>query len=491
LARNVMLNFVGQIIPLLAAVFTIPYVIGGLGEERFGILSLSWVIFGYFGFFDLGLGRATTKYVAELLAQNQMGRIAATVWTSLFIQLILGLLGSVVLAVTTPFLAGGILKMSPDLIAEAKTMFYILAGALTVEMCLRSFRGCLEAKQRFDMVNVVQIFLNSFIFLVPLMGIFLGLGLAGIVLSLVIARTAGAIVYMALCFRIFPQLTKSVSLDRNLFVPLFTYGWWVTVCNMLAPVLASIERFFIVAIVSAAALTYYTVPYEAISRILIFPGAVGMTLFPAFSMLAAVNRKDLERIYVRSLKYTILALTPVVCAAVIFAHGIFRLWLGETYVVKSALVFQILAIGMLLNAFAQIPANLLDGVGRPDLRAKIFFCYVLFYIGLVWALTSKYGIVGAALAWTIRAGIEVVLFFGSTWWLMRFRPAAFLENGFFRGVILCAVLVSIAVVMTLSICNMRVSYIAAVISVVIFFLVAWRYCLDSVDKKEFRAMLSR
>jgi O-antigen/teichoic acid export membrane protein len=63
LARNAFYNFLGQAVPLLAAVVSVPYVIHGLGPERFGLLSLAWVVLGYFTIFDLGLGRATTKFI--------------------------------------------------------------------------------------------------------------------------------------------------------------------------------------------------------------------------------------------------------------------------------------------------------------------------------------------------------------------------------------------------------------------------------------------
>lgn len=71
LAHNTLLNFIGQAVPLLVGVVTIPFIVQGLGTERFGLLSLAWVILGYFTIFDLGLGRATTNFVAEALGKGE------------------------------------------------------------------------------------------------------------------------------------------------------------------------------------------------------------------------------------------------------------------------------------------------------------------------------------------------------------------------------------------------------------------------------------
>ena len=68
LARNTAWSVAGHGAPLVAALFAIPVILHGLGTDRFGALSLAWLLIGYVSLFDLGLGRALTKLVAEKLA---------------------------------------------------------------------------------------------------------------------------------------------------------------------------------------------------------------------------------------------------------------------------------------------------------------------------------------------------------------------------------------------------------------------------------------
>src|SRR5512145_213743 len=86
LARNAALNLAGQAAPLLVGVLCIPPVIAGLGAERFGLLALAWAVLGYFSVFDLGLGRATTKFVAEALGRGERHRLPALVGTAALSQ---------------------------------------------------------------------------------------------------------------------------------------------------------------------------------------------------------------------------------------------------------------------------------------------------------------------------------------------------------------------------------------------------------------------
>jgi O-antigen/teichoic acid export membrane protein len=95
LVRNTGLTFIARIVPMLVALVTIPYVIRGLGTERFGVLSLAWLVVGSASIFDFGIGRATTKFVAEALGKNQMDRLSTIVWTSLVSQVTLGIVAGI------------------------------------------------------------------------------------------------------------------------------------------------------------------------------------------------------------------------------------------------------------------------------------------------------------------------------------------------------------------------------------------------------------
>src|SRR5271169_5160735 len=93
LARSTAFNFIGQLLPLIAGVGLMPYIVKGLGPDRFGMLGIVWVVFGYFSLFDFGLGRATTKFLAEWLAKENSAHVPALVWTSIATQVLLGLVG--------------------------------------------------------------------------------------------------------------------------------------------------------------------------------------------------------------------------------------------------------------------------------------------------------------------------------------------------------------------------------------------------------------
>jgi len=490
LAKNTVLNFIGQIIPLLVAVLAIPYIIHNLGMERFGILSLAWAVLGYFSMFDLGLGRATTKFVSEALGKGETEHIPSIVWTSFFLQTMMGILIGIVLFLITPTFVERVFNIPPHLMEETKLSFYILSIAPLAIMLSGSFKGLLEAGQRFDLVNAVRIPSVSLIFLLPVLAIVLGFQLPGIFVLLVMAMIGTGFAYLLFCFRVFPLLRQLFLINSATIKPLFTYGGWITISSIIIPVLIYSERFLIGALVSVVALGYYTAPSEIVFRLQIFPRSFAMTLFPAFSTVAAFQKKDLGRLYARSLKYLLLTMGPITLVIILFAGDILELWLGNDFAAKGTLVFQILAVGMLLNALSQMPANLLDGIGRPDLKAKILLSYGIIYFVLAWFLINHMGIVGAALAWAMRGCLELILFFVASWRLLRLELVILAKNGLLRVLIVFALFAAITPAITTAFSKtMYVQVATTVICMIAFASVVWHYALDQTDRNSLKAML--
>lgn len=425
IARNAVLNFAGQGLPLVVGVVTIPFTLRGLGVDRYGLLSFVWVILGYFAIFDLGLGRATTKYVAEALGANNEEKVPELVGTAVTVQLLLGTLGAISVASITPLLVNRILTIPPALRGEAASIFYLLAVSIPVVLTASSFSGILEAAQRFDFVNAVKIPSNLLIFALPAVGLLLGFHLVGIVGLMLLSRLLSCVTLLVLDFKVFPSL-KKVRPSLVLFRTLFAYGGWVTVSSVIGPILVYLDRFLIGSILSVSALAYYTTPYEAVTRLGIIPASLAMTLFPTFSALEGVGERDrLGRIFARSVKYIVLALAPIVLVVVLFAQDVLRLWLGSDFAMQSAPVLKILAIGVLFNALGQVPYALVQGVGRPDVTAKFHAVELLFYVGIAWLFITKWGIYGAAAAWTLRVAVDTTLLFLASFKVCGLSPRLF------------------------------------------------------------------
>jgi O-antigen/teichoic acid export membrane protein len=169
------------------------------------------------------------------------------------------------------------------------------------------------------------------------------------------------------------------------------------------------DRFVVGALVSATAVTYYATPYEVVTKLFVISGAISGVMFPAFSLTGAMARNRSRKLYRRTMRYMLGVLLPVTAILMLGAKIGLSVWLGSDFAAHSYRVAQLLLVGTFALAMASLPFVLIQGLGRPDIPAKLNLMEIPFYAaGLYW-LIQKYGVIGAAEAWVVRATVDALL----------------------------------------------------------------------------------
>ncbi|MDP9901579.1 flippase [Variovorax ginsengisoli] len=408
--RNALWNLAGLGVPLVAGALLIPYLLRAMGVEAFGVLTLVWALIGYFSLFDFGLGRALTQQVAWQLATGDHRALPGRVKSGLLLALATGLLGGVVLAVFAWPLGTHVLKVSPPMREAVFHALLLAAVGVPVTTATVGLRGVLEAYEDFRDVNILRMLLGVTNFGLPALSVWcLGPSLVAIVFGLTVARLVLGLWHWQLVRRRVGLDFWRAPLRRAHVQALLSVGAWMTVSSVVSPLMVTADRFVISATLGAAIVAYYTVPSEVMARLLILPGALTGVLFPRLSALLANDRAAAQALYHRCVVAVGVAMLPLCLVAGFFAHPLLSAWLGEAFADRSAPVVSILAIGLLLNGVAFVPFAAVQAAGHAHITAKLHLLEAVFYFPmLMWAL-GRFGIAGAALAWTVRVGIDLAL----------------------------------------------------------------------------------
>lgn len=418
LVWNAAWNLLGICSPGLVALVCLPMLKRGLGTDRLGIISLAWIFIGYFGLFDLGLSRALTKLVAEKLGQDRPDEIPSLVWTSLFTMGGIGCLAVAAAFLFSHWLVAGPLRIPPELRHETLVSLDWLSFSIPVILMTVGLRGVLEALQRFRLATAIRIPMGIFTYLGPVLVLPFSHSLVPIVATLVFGRCLAGAAHLWACFHAFPPLRTGISFDRASIGPLVRFGGWITVSNIVGPLMVTFDRFLIGTIFSVSAVAYYAVPYEVVFRFSFLAIALAGVLFPAFSTAAESDRGRLIFLYECGVKYLSLALFPATLVLIAFANEGLRLWLGDDFARNSTHVVQLLAIAIFVNSIAQIPFAHVQGAGRPDITAKLHLLELPFYVVALFYFAHKMGITGVAVAWLFRVSLDTALLFVFSWKIM-------------------------------------------------------------------------
>lgn len=398
-------NLLGALLPIGMSLLTIPIYIRLIGDARYGVLAVVWAFLGYFGMFDLGLGRATAQRIAAL-GDATPERIAATFWTALAMNGFLGILGGILIWPVSKYAFGNAISMDADLRTELLPALPWLVLAVPLTTLSGVFGGALQGRAQFRELNLISVTASFLGQTIPLLVAWLhGPDLAWILPAVILTRLfASALVLWRCKVHVFHGQLPSFA--REQAKGLLQFGGWVTMTAIVGPLMVVLDRFVIGAMVGARSVTYYTVPFQLAERSTVLAGALTTAMFPRF---AAARVEDRRRLATNAILALAAAMTPLILTAILFAEPFFRLWINGEFAENVKATAGICLLGFWFNGLARVPYSKLQAAGRPDLVAKCHVMELPPYLLLLFLGLKLSGLPGAAAAFSLRVFADFVL----------------------------------------------------------------------------------
>lgn len=395
--------------PLAVALIALPLLTRQLGEERFGLLALAWAWLSYAALLDFGLGRSLTRMVAASDAGEAIAApITAFVSTAFMLLTLVGGVVGVAGAVLAPWYVMHVLHVSAPLQTDAVVSAVLFALTVPAITAASVPRAVLEARQQFRDVNLVRLPVSVATFAVPLLLLPFTASLTVIAITIAMVRVWALWRYRVLARRSLAADTQHRA-ARVHVQPLLRAGAWMTVSNVLSPLMTVADRFVIASMISVSAVALYAVPWEAVTKLFIVPGALTMVTFPAITKAATADRDQLVPLHSASIRLLTLIVVPACAVACLLAPWLLRLAGGVAYTGASVDVLRILSVGVAANCIAAVPFTLLQATGRARWTATLHLLEIVPFALLLWFAIGRWGIVGAAIAWTFRTVADAAL----------------------------------------------------------------------------------
>ncbi|TCS28547.1 O-antigen/teichoic acid export membrane protein [Acetobacter aceti NBRC 14818] len=401
-AVNFIYNAMGSLVPIIISLATVPLYIKLLGLSRYGVVTLSWVLLGYFGFLDFGMSRASANAMARLPEDDSRNR-SKVFMTTLYSNMIMGTVGGLVMYFLGGFILLHVVKIEPDLIHETQQAYPWMAAMLPFGMLGGVLIGALESRERFLAANALGTVGNIISQILPLVCAWLITPALTIVIPAILLSR---VVFIVSGFVLVAQKEKGLRIQdfsTEWLRKLFGYGSWVSISAFLNPILDSLNQIVIGAMLNAAAVAKYSVPMTLAIRSQVAATALARTLFPRLSRATHEEAVDTTQKSVGTLAYGF----AVVCGpAILFSSTFLHFWIGEKFAVESGAVAEILLFGAWTNGVAFIPYNFLQAQGRPHVTAVVGMIEILPFLFVLWVFIHFFGLPGAAVAWTLRVTIN-------------------------------------------------------------------------------------
>jgi O-antigen/teichoic acid export membrane protein len=409
LSSNLFWQLVGQALPLVIAAITIPVVHARVSAADFGIFTLSITAFGIMSVLDLGLGRASVRFVSRALALGDRETAARVAAQSLIILLVISVLICAICLRQGPLTVSRWLSVDASNDPQLRDVVRILALVLPAIALTSAMRSLMEAELRFRRIAAIQAISGALTFGSPLIVSLYTSNIRLIVLSAALVRASSLLVYG---FGV-RQWLRDPNFRNGLLarpsLEFLQFSGSLMVSNLVGTAVAYADRALLAGIIPLSRLPYYNVPLDFLLRFMLPINGAITVAFPELSR-RATKPGDLDKINLIALSALGGLLGPALLLGSLLTPMFLSAWLGHDFRVTSSVLLQTFLIGFHLQAFNGLSMATLGARGIAGRIALMHVLEVPLYLFGLTFLGSHYGLRGLAVAWSARTLFEFLAF---------------------------------------------------------------------------------
>lgn len=379
-------NIVGSVLGFAATIIFARL----LGAEVLGIYGLVLTLVGWLQIgATMGFGSAITKRLSE---GDERGEFLAA---GLLTATTFGVLVSVLVLIARDFVeayVGGF-----DAYIAVSVVWFVIALLfirIFYKVTLKTLKGehmvhlaGLLDPVKFGSRSLIQIGLVLAGY--SLLGMLVGYAIGGVVVGIV------GLLYVSTSLR---------RPARRHFRSLYDYAKFSWLGSLKSRTFSDVDILVLGVFVGEALIGIYVVVWSLAEFLNLFASAVKDTLFPEISRKSGADGVDAAAGLVEdSLAFAGLVAIPGLVGGVLLADRIMLVY-GPEFT-EGTTILGLLVLAVLLYAYQKQLLNALNGVDRPDLAFRINLLFVLLNVSLNLVLIWQYGLVGAAVATVISAGV--------------------------------------------------------------------------------------
>jgi O-antigen/teichoic acid export membrane protein len=408
--RNVFFNLASQALILGTSFITTPYIVNKLGADSYGVVILLSTILGYLNFLDLGLSGALTRYLTECASVYDWERFRRLLWSSLIFYASVSSIVATLLVLIPSQLISHVINIPPSLHNAFMIAFLIGIAAWVIGFLTLPPHAVLWAYHRLDMASFSVLISGTLQPILTVTALFLGYGIVGVSIATLLTNVTVLITTVWMSTRLHRSWGKPIW-DPQSLKPLFRYGGWLTLAQVVTQVAGSLDKILIGTYLSPASVGYYNISTSLPLKLWIIHGAFVSSAFPLIVSLKAHSASFAEVFHLvsRFTKSILLLLSPFALFFIFFGHTFLSVWINETYARNGLFCIMLASVYSLISGFSSIFHALLRAWERPDLSTKVYLFATLGYLPLLYVFIRWLGIAGGASALALFSVIELFL----------------------------------------------------------------------------------
>ncbi|MEM1109250.1 MAG: polysaccharide biosynthesis C-terminal domain-containing protein [Planctomycetota bacterium] len=402
-----------RVVRSVVSLFLAPFIVLTLGKEMYGIWTLVGAFMGFYGVMDLGLAAAVNRYVAVALGAEDRVGTKKIISTALVLYMSIGL--AVLLLVAAAIYPAGWLVETPDQQYALRVVLLLMGISLATSFPLKVFGGILEARFRYDLLNIPYI-VNTFVHAgLVIAALKMGTGVIGVAVVTLVTTLGVGLIHWFFARRVLEESRlERAMVQKSTAKELFHFSKKSFVVHIADVVRFNLDAFVIQTAIGLAAVTHYRVPTLITMMYIQLTGAVVGPLQPYMGKLVGENsegkdnQKQQQDVFLFGLRISVYLALYMGVMLVLMGKDLLGRWMGPDFI-DDYDVLLILTVGWFFLLSQHSTTSYLYAKARHSIIAWRNVIEAVFNLGLSLWLVRRYGIVGVALGTAVPMTIASMI----------------------------------------------------------------------------------
>jgi len=403
--QNIIANFGGRAWNALMFIAFVPLYIKFMGIESYGLVGIFASLLALFNLLDLGLSTTLNRELARLSALPEKAQGMRDLVRTLELPYwsIAVLIGVAVIGLSGP-ITNYWLNIDNLAPVTVKHALMIMGCVVAFRWPVSLYSGGLMGLQKQVLLNGINVFEATLRGVGAVLVLWL---ISPTIQAFFVWQIFASMVHVssvAFClWRSMPARSPRPRFQKQSLLRIWHFATGMTGISLTVVFLTQTDKIVLSKILSLEMFGYYTLATVVASALNYFIGPVFSALFPRFSQLVSVNDQNgLKELYHKGCQFMSVMILPAAIVVSLFSSEILLLWTGDPVTVANTrTVVSILILGTALNGLMNLPYALQLAHGWTTLTFYTNIIASIVLVPMIYFLSKRYGLVGAASAWVI------------------------------------------------------------------------------------------
>jgi len=493
---GVILSYLLIFFKIIVTFFYIPFVLGSIGKDKYGLFTVVSSIIAYIAILDFGLNDSTLRYFVKFKSskdsneKNSILSAVSKIYTVVSILMI-----SVIIVIYLLLDEIFLNSFTVNELVLLKKMYLVSGVSIFFTIFFNPISAILNAHEKFIFLKSLE--LISFFLTTVVIVIFLkqGYGVYEMVLITASVNILILLLKYLYCLKTlkinFPHFRKS-----NLYIKeLLYYGSPIFVVIIVEQIYWKLDNILIGSLLGTTFVTYYAMGVVFQKYILSFSTAISRIMTPnMISQIDSSSKPNILNEFIKISRLQLIIISFISLNLILWGREFLVIWLGKDYEQSYAILILIM-IPFTIENIGNVRNIILQVYKLYWLRAIIILIISILNIAATYILLNKIGLVGAALSTALSLMLGYIFTNILLWKKVKLKMQKFFINVWLKAIPIYFI-ISLAVIVSKKIYMYQViSWFSLIFCVVItgilYSLLIWFFYLNKNEKNKLKKIISR